>query len=166
MNHGCSNFWSTTHPQKQVFVQIDIVALGKHLGRLGQDRRAPSRIGLQPLGIAFRLIKGDQLADRVLPGRPSNSRIYFDSGKQSPVAELSILFKGTHNILDDSLSAGVSLFVLRCGHIPPDRSTNRSRLRRFRWTQPTHQPTFRKDVSDSSRSTFLEAQWLSQEPSV
>jgi hypothetical protein len=68
-------------PQKQVFTRFDIVALGEHFGRLGNGRRAPSRIGLQPLGIAFELVKGDQPADRVPPGRPSNSRSYFNLSK-------------------------------------------------------------------------------------
>lgn len=65
-------------PQDRVFTRFDIVALGDHFGRLGNGRRAPTRIGLQPLGIAFELIKGDQPADRVPPGRPSDSRSYFD----------------------------------------------------------------------------------------
>jgi len=65
-------------PQKQNFTRFDIVALGEHFGRLGNGRRAPSRIGLQPLGIAFQLVKGDRPADRIPPGRPSNSRNYFN----------------------------------------------------------------------------------------
>jgi len=68
-------------PQKLVFTRFDIVALGEHFGRLGNGRRAPSRIGLQPLGISFELIKGDQPADRIAPGRPSDSRSYFDLRK-------------------------------------------------------------------------------------
>lgn len=68
-------------PQKDVFTRFDIVALGNHFGRLGDGRRAPSRLGLQPLGIAFGLVKGDKPADRVPPGRPSNSRSYFDLNK-------------------------------------------------------------------------------------
>jgi hypothetical protein len=68
-------------PQKQVFTRFDIVALGEHFGRLGLGRRAPSRIGLQPMGIAFQLVNGDQPADRVPPGRPSNSQSYFDLSK-------------------------------------------------------------------------------------
>lgn len=68
-------------PRMQVFTRFDIVALGAHFGRLGNGRRAPSRIGLQPLGIAFELVKGDQPADRVPPGRPSDSRSYFELGK-------------------------------------------------------------------------------------
>jgi hypothetical protein len=68
-------------PRTQVFTRFDIVALGEHFGRLGLGRRAPARIGLQPLGIAFELVKGDQPADRVPPGRPSDSRSYFDLSK-------------------------------------------------------------------------------------
>jgi hypothetical protein len=68
-------------PQQRVFTRFDIVALGEHFGRLGNGRRAPSRIGLQPLGIAFELVKGDQPADRIPPGRPSHSRTYFDLSK-------------------------------------------------------------------------------------
>lgn len=68
-------------PRKQVFTRFDIVALGDHFGRLGNGKRAPSRLGLQPLGIAFELVEGDQPADRVPPGRPSNSRNYFDLNK-------------------------------------------------------------------------------------
>lgn len=67
-------------PKRQVFTRFDIVALGEHFGRLGLGRRAPSRVGLQPLGIAFRMVKGDQPADRVPPGRPSDSRTYFELG--------------------------------------------------------------------------------------
>ncbi|MFT5468289.1 MAG: hypothetical protein ACI8UO_003398 [Verrucomicrobiales bacterium] len=69
------------NPRTRVITRFDIVALGEHFGRLGLGRRAPSRIGLQPLGIAFQLINGDQPADRVPPGRPSNSRSYFDLSK-------------------------------------------------------------------------------------
>ena len=65
-------------PQQQIFTRFDIVALGEHFGRFGSGRRAPSRIGLQPLGIAFQLVKGDKPADRIPPGRPSNSRNYFN----------------------------------------------------------------------------------------
>jgi hypothetical protein len=68
-------------PRKQVITRFDIVALGEHFGRLGLGRRAPSRIGLQPLGMAFQLVKGDQPADRVPPGRPSNSRSYYNLSK-------------------------------------------------------------------------------------
>lgn len=68
-------------PRERVFTRFDIVALGDHFGRLGLGRRAPSRPGLQPLGIAFELTKGDQPADRVPPGRPSDSKSYFDVGK-------------------------------------------------------------------------------------
>lgn len=64
-------------PQTQVILRFDIVALGDHFGRLGLGRRAPSRIGLQPMGIAFQLVEGDIPADRIPPGRPSNSRHYF-----------------------------------------------------------------------------------------
>lgn len=67
--------------QKRIFTRFDIVALGEHFGRLGNGRRAPSRIGLQPLGIAFQLVKGDKPADRIPPGRPSNSRSYFNLSK-------------------------------------------------------------------------------------
>ena len=65
-------------PRKRIFTGFDIVALGEHFGRLGNGRRAPSRIGIQPLGIAFQLVKGDKPADRIPPGRPSNSRNYFN----------------------------------------------------------------------------------------
>lgn len=65
----------------RAFTRFDVVALGDHFGRLGFGRRAPARIGLQPLGMAFQLNNGDQPADRVAPGRPSNSRSYFDLGK-------------------------------------------------------------------------------------
>jgi hypothetical protein len=63
--------------QKRIVTRFDIIALGEHFGRLGNGRRAPSRVGLQPLGMAFHLVKGDNPADRVPPGRPSNSRSYF-----------------------------------------------------------------------------------------
>ena len=65
-------------PRQRVITRFDIVALGEHFGRLGDGRTAPSRIGFQPLGIAFQLVKGDLPADRVPPGRPSNSRNYFN----------------------------------------------------------------------------------------
>lgn len=65
-------------PRQRIVTRFDIVALGEHFGRLGDGRTAPSRIGLQPLGIAFQLVKGDQPADRVPPGRPSNARNYFN----------------------------------------------------------------------------------------
>jgi hypothetical protein len=68
-------------PQRRIISRFDIVALGEHFGRLGNGRRAPSRIGLQPLGIAFQLVKGDKPADRIPPGRPSNSRSYFNLSK-------------------------------------------------------------------------------------
>ena len=65
-------------PQKRIVTRFDIVALGEHFGRLGIGRRAPSRVGLQPLGMAFHLVKGDNPADRVPPGRPSDSQRYFN----------------------------------------------------------------------------------------
>ncbi|MFT5527653.1 MAG: hypothetical protein ACI9HK_005637, partial [Pirellulaceae bacterium] len=65
-------------PLQRVITRFDIVALGEHFGRLGLGKRAPSRFGLQPLGISFQLVKGDKPADRVPPGRPSNSQTYFD----------------------------------------------------------------------------------------
>jgi hypothetical protein len=67
-------------PQKQVITRFDVVALGDHFGRLGICDSA-ARIGLQPLGIAFELVKGDRPADRVPPGRTPTSRTYFDLNK-------------------------------------------------------------------------------------
>ena len=68
-------------PHKQVFTRFDIVALGDHFGRLGMGGGAPSRLGLQPLGMAFELVKGNQPADRIPPGRAFNSSSYFDLAK-------------------------------------------------------------------------------------
>jgi len=68
-------------PHKRVFTRFDIVAVGDYFGRLGNGTGAPSRIGLQPLGIAFELVKGDQPADRIPPGRASDSQSYFDPRK-------------------------------------------------------------------------------------
>lgn len=68
------------NPQKQVFTRFDIVALGDHFGRLGICDSA-ARIGLQPLGITFELVKGNCPADRVPPGRTPTSRIYFNLSK-------------------------------------------------------------------------------------
>ncbi len=65
-------------PQQQVFIRFDIVAMGEHFGRLGNGSAAPSRLGLQPLGMSFELVKGDQPADRILPGRAANAQSYFD----------------------------------------------------------------------------------------
>ena len=58
-----------------------IVALGEHFGRLGLGAGAPSRNGLQPLGMAFALVKGDQPADHIPLGRFANSRGYFSLSK-------------------------------------------------------------------------------------
>jgi hypothetical protein len=63
-------------PQDKVFTCFDIVAVGDHFGRLGICDSA-ARIGLQPLGITFELVKGDRPADRVPPGRTPTSRDYF-----------------------------------------------------------------------------------------
>lgn len=68
-------------PHKRILARFDIVALGDHFGRLGLGRGAPSRIGLQPLGVAFELVNGDQPADRIPPGRIAHSRSYFDLSK-------------------------------------------------------------------------------------
>lgn len=68
-------------PRKRVITRFDIVALGDYFGRLGNGSGAPSRPGLQPLGIAFELVKGDQPADRIPPGRASDSQSYFDLRK-------------------------------------------------------------------------------------
>lgn len=67
-------------PQQQQLTRFDIVALGDHFGRLGICDSA-SRIGLQPLGITFELVKNPRPADRVPPGRTPSSRTYFDLGK-------------------------------------------------------------------------------------
>jgi hypothetical protein len=67
--------------QKQAFIRLDIVALGEHFGRLGLGTAAPSRIGLQPLGMSFTLVKGEQPRDRIPPGRAANAQSYFNVGK-------------------------------------------------------------------------------------
>jgi hypothetical protein len=67
-------------PQKKVFTRFDVVALGDHFGRLGICDSA-ARLGLQPLGITFELIKNPRPADRVPPGRTPTARTYFDRGK-------------------------------------------------------------------------------------
>lgn len=67
--------------RKQIFTRFDIVALGEHFGRLGLGTAAPSRIGLQPLGMSFTLIKGDQPRDRIPPGRAANAQHYFNVGR-------------------------------------------------------------------------------------
>lgn len=64
-------------PQARVFSRFDVVALGEHFGRLGICDSA-ARPGLQPLGIAFELVKGNRAADRVPPGRASTARHYFE----------------------------------------------------------------------------------------
>ncbi|MEO8495609.1 MAG: hypothetical protein ABI614_11105 [Planctomycetota bacterium] len=65
-------------PREREFTRFDIVALGEYFGRLGLGNGAPSRIGLQPLGIVFELVKDAQPADRIPPGRVSDSASYFD----------------------------------------------------------------------------------------
>src|SRR5262249_1440875 len=54
-------------PRTRVFSRFDVVALGDHFGRLGICDSA-ARPGLQPLGIAFEMVKGNRSADRVPPG--------------------------------------------------------------------------------------------------
>ncbi len=63
-------------PRKKVITRFDVVALGDHFGRLGIADSA-SRIGLQPLGITFELVKGDAPADRIPPGRTPTAKNYF-----------------------------------------------------------------------------------------
>jgi hypothetical protein len=63
-------------PQKKVITRFDVVALGDHFGRLGICDSA-SRIGLQPLGISFELVKDPAPADRVPPGRTPTAKNYF-----------------------------------------------------------------------------------------
>lgn len=63
-------------PRQGVITRFDIVALGDHFGRLG-IAASPSRIGLQPIGISFELVRGDTPAERVPPGRAVMTRSYF-----------------------------------------------------------------------------------------
>jgi hypothetical protein len=63
-------------PRTRTFGRFDVIALGEHFGRLGALESA-ARCGCQPLGISFELVRGDQPADRVAPGRTPSSRQYF-----------------------------------------------------------------------------------------
>jgi hypothetical protein len=63
-------------PHKKIITRFDAVALGDHFGRLGIADSA-ARIGLQPLGISFELVRGDAPADRIPPGRAPTAKSYF-----------------------------------------------------------------------------------------
>ena len=63
-------------PRKKVITRFDAVAWGDQFGRLGICDSA-ARVGLQPLGISFELVKGDAPADRIPPGRTPSAKDYF-----------------------------------------------------------------------------------------
>jgi hypothetical protein len=65
----------------RVLTRFDVVALGDFFGRLGLGPGAASRVGLQPMGFAFELIKGERPADRLPPGRVRTSADYFEMGR-------------------------------------------------------------------------------------
>jgi hypothetical protein len=67
-------------PEKKVVTRFDIVAVGDQFGRLGICDSA-TRPGVQPLGIAFELVKNPQPADHLPPGRTPSARAYFDRGR-------------------------------------------------------------------------------------
>ena len=68
-------------PASRVLTRFDVVALGDYFGRLGLGTGAASRVGLQPIGFAFDLIKGDRPADRLPPGRVRTSASYFEMSR-------------------------------------------------------------------------------------
>lgn len=68
------------NPRTRTFTRFDVVALGDQFGRLGLFDSA-ARPGLQPLGIAFELVRHPAPADRIPPGRTMPARTYFDSSK-------------------------------------------------------------------------------------
>ncbi|HEX7902054.1 MAG TPA: hypothetical protein VF950_30115 [Planctomycetota bacterium] len=68
-------------PASRVLTRFDVVTLGDYFGRLGLGGGAASRVGLQPIGFAFELIKGDRPADRLAPGRVRTSAGYFDMSR-------------------------------------------------------------------------------------
>lgn len=65
----------------RVLTRFDVVALGDYFGRLGLGAGAASRAGLQPMGFAFELIKGEKPADRLPPGRVKTSESYFEMSR-------------------------------------------------------------------------------------
>jgi hypothetical protein len=67
-------------PDKRRFIRFDIIALGDQFGRLGICDSA-ARPGCQPLGISFELVRGNQPADRIAPGRTPSARAYFAAAR-------------------------------------------------------------------------------------
>jgi hypothetical protein len=77
--------WLTYDPRQKAFTRFDLVAVGDYWGGDYEGGRF-NRPGRTPLGISFKLVRGDNAIDRVPPlvhmDREQTYRAYFAAEKK------------------------------------------------------------------------------------